>query len=330
LFERKRYADWTLKDIYPTKRHFSHKKTFLPKKFKFNRLKHKTQNTKTQKHKHKHRTQKHTKHQTPKRPSMQHCQSIFCIITALFFHQTTAAAASVDTVHIKDITALTLAANTWTTASRLAPIQQLQCIGGDAMDMAHHVRLVQCVKVGSNGGANQWKCDGNFPADLRIDLERTDVTCEGYRDRTDPYKVVGSCGLLYTLVRLPSSNDNYYDYDAGGRGTILLFNLCLLICVVVVVVTACTIGCGNGDGYRNSEGGGGGGYRNGGYQNGGGGYNTSSSFLSGAATGVAASSLWNNRNSGWASSGHRGRGGGRASSGGATRKSTGVGTTIDR
>jgi len=247
-------------------------------------------------------------------------------------------AVAVDVAHINDITALTLKADTWTTANRIAPIQQLQCVGGNAMDMAHHVRLVQCVKVGSNGNSNQWKCNANFPDNLPIDLERTDVTCEGYTDRKDPYKVVGSCGLLYTLVRRSHYNTNYqsptYDYDyadTGGEGGVFatIFIIGLLLWFGSVI-------CGGGGGNR------GGGFD--GRNNRGEGLSNTASYWSGAATGAAASSLWNSRrnnnryntdgsgnrsstrNNLWSSGG--GTGTTRPSSG--TRQSTGFGTTIDR
>ena len=240
---------------------------------------------------------------------------------------------SVDVAHINDITALTLKTDTWTTANRLAPVQQLQCVGGNAMDMAHHVRLVQCVKVGSNGNTNQWKCNANFPHNLPIDLERTDVTCEGYTDRKDPYKVVGSCGLLYTLVRRSHYNTNYhsptYDYDDDDTGGVfvVIFMIGLLLWFGSVI-------CGGGGG--NCGGGGGGGFD--GRNNRREGLSNSASYWSGAATGAAASSLWNSRrthnryntggsgnsstsNNWWSSTT-------RTASG--TRKSDGFGTTIDR
>jgi hypothetical protein len=46
-----------------------------------------------------------------------------------------------------------------------------------------------------------WQCTAELENGVR--LGTTDVVCEGYRDRDDPYVLRGSCGLEYTLVGSP-------------------------------------------------------------------------------------------------------------------------------
>jgi len=43
----------------------------------------------------------------------------------------------------------------------------------------------------------QWRCETDMPTDYRFG--KTDISCEGFRDRHDPYVLKGSCGLEYTL-----------------------------------------------------------------------------------------------------------------------------------
>ena len=72
----------------------------------------------------------------------------------------------------------------------------------------------------------QWECKADLPDTLRFGA--TDVSCEGYANRNDPYVLVGSCGVEYELrytekgKREKKKKDrgnswfgDSYDYDYG-------------------------------------------------------------------------------------------------------------------
>jgi cbb3-type cytochrome oxidase subunit 3 len=117
-----------------------------------------------------------------------------------------------------------------TTSRRVAPVPQLQCVGGDGRNEAHHsVNVIQCRKVGSSYGNNiQWKCEAELPHSLR--LGETTVSCEGFEHSDDPFVLDGSCGLEYTLHKTGaspydgegshggSSHHSYYGSSSGGSG----------------------------------------------------------------------------------------------------------------
>uniref|UniRef100_A0A3P8PR60 Store-operated calcium entry-associated regulatory factor n=1 Tax=Astatotilapia calliptera TaxID=8154 RepID=A0A3P8PR60_ASTCA len=100
-------------------------------------------------------------------------------------------------VLLRDIQALTLYRNRYTTARRSSPIPQLKCVGGSAGCHAFVPEVVQCVNKGWNGVDVQWEC--------RTDMDNThrfghiEVSCEGYSHPADAYILKGSCGLEYTL-----------------------------------------------------------------------------------------------------------------------------------
>jgi len=100
-------------------------------------------------------------------------------------------------VLLEDVNVLTLRKDQYTTARRVAPILQLNCIGGAARSESHKVETVQCTNTGFDGKDYNWKCQADLPSNLK--LGKLSVSCEGYDFSNDPYILVGSCGLKYNL-----------------------------------------------------------------------------------------------------------------------------------
>ncbi|XP_019215997.1 store-operated calcium entry-associated regulatory factor isoform X1 [Oreochromis niloticus] len=118
-------------------------------------------------------------------------------------------------VLLRDIQALTLYRNRYTTARRSSPIPQLKCVGGSAGCHAFVPEVVQCVNKGWNGFDVQWEC--------RTDMDNTyrfghiEVSCEGYSHPADAYILKGSCGLEYTL-ELTEEGQRRAHSSRGSRG----------------------------------------------------------------------------------------------------------------
>lgn len=106
---------------------------------------------------------------------------------------------SIETVHIENITSLTFYSNRMTKSYRTKSQPQLICTGGNAKSEQYEVTVVQCVKTGSNGNQTQWNCKSDLPDHIR--LGETNPSCEGYSNPQDPYKILESCNLYYTLNR---------------------------------------------------------------------------------------------------------------------------------
>ncbi|XP_051801648.1 store-operated calcium entry-associated regulatory factor [Acanthochromis polyacanthus] len=102
-----------------------------------------------------------------------------------------------DSVLLRDIQALTLYKNRYTTARRSSPILQLKCIGGSAGCQVFIPQVVQCLNKGWDGVDVQWECKTDM--DNMYRFGHTEVSCEGYSHPADAYILKGSCGLEYTL-----------------------------------------------------------------------------------------------------------------------------------
>ncbi|XP_030580441.1 store-operated calcium entry-associated regulatory factor [Archocentrus centrarchus] len=100
-------------------------------------------------------------------------------------------------VLLRDIQALTLYKNRYTTARRSSPIPQLKCVGGSAGCQAFVPEVVQCVNKGWDGVDVQWECKTDMDNTYRFG--HIAVSCEGYSHPADAYILKGSCGLEYTL-----------------------------------------------------------------------------------------------------------------------------------
>ncbi|KAM0750007.1 DUF1183-domain-containing protein [Meredithblackwellia eburnea MCA 4105] len=126
-------------------------------------------------------------------------------------------------IPMTSITALTLRAGQKTTSRRLSPVPQLQCKGSACRKFQPDV--VQCVPVGSSGGADvEWSCQAELPRGIRFG--NLEVGCEGWDDSSDPYVLKGSCGLTYNLVKSSSALEDDQGYlPSDDSGICLCFFL---------------------------------------------------------------------------------------------------------
>ena len=98
----------------------------------------------------------------------------------------------------RNIQVLTLRQGVFTNARRSSAVPQLRCVGGTARCAFSYVpKIVQCVNKGSDGMTTQWQCQADL--DNAVQFGEIKVSCEGFQYRDDPYVLVGSCALDYTL-----------------------------------------------------------------------------------------------------------------------------------
>ncbi|XP_025064863.1 store-operated calcium entry-associated regulatory factor isoform X1 [Alligator sinensis] len=147
-------------------------------------------------------------------------------------------------VLLREVQALTLYRDQYTTSRRTSPVLQLQCTGGSA-GCSYVPAVVQCHNKGWDGFDIQWECKADL--DISYRFGRTEVSCEGYDYPDDPYILKGSCGLEYRLELTEegerktknfggSSSSNYYhsskvkpsDSSDSSTGTIIIIVLLVL------------------------------------------------------------------------------------------------------
>tara|TARA_B110001469_G_C9639359_1_gene321246 strand:+ start:378 stop:974 length:597 start_codon:yes stop_codon:yes gene_type:complete len=95
---------------------------------------------------------------------------------------------------LSETQSLTLTTGRMTTSRRSYSISQLACVGGPCR---HSPNIIQCTNKGTDGYDIQWECKGEMDEHYKFGI--LDVVCEGYDYPTDPYILVGSCGLEYTI-----------------------------------------------------------------------------------------------------------------------------------
>ncbi|KAM9314363.1 store-operated calcium entry-associated regulatory factor [Pholidichthys leucotaenia] len=122
-------------------------------------------------------------------------------------------------VLLRDIQALTLYRNRYTTARRSTPVPQLKCVGGSAGCHSFAPDVVQCVNRGWDGVDVQWECKTDMDNAYRFG--RVEVNCEGYSHPADAYILKGSCGLEYTLELTEEghrrSHGGFQGFEGLGR-----------------------------------------------------------------------------------------------------------------
>ncbi|KAL0614100.1 Store-operated calcium entry-associated regulatory factor, partial [Plecturocebus cupreus] len=102
-----------------------------------------------------------------------------------------------DRMLLRDVKALTLHYDRYTTSRRLDPIPQLKCVGGTAGCDSYTPKVIQCQNKGWDGYDVQWECKTDL--DIAYKFGKTVVSCEGYESSEDQYVLRGSCGLEYNL-----------------------------------------------------------------------------------------------------------------------------------
>ncbi|GBG26182.1 Store-operated calcium entry-associated regulatory factor [Hondaea fermentalgiana] len=172
-----------------------------------------------------------------------------------------------------------------TTGRRSAPVPQLTCVGGDC---SFEPDVVQCRNVGTDSyGEVQWACTAQLPNEF--DLGTTDVVCEGFNSRDDPFILAGSCGLEYTMHRRGATFSSYgaHPYRSARDSDSFLSKIVRFVMMGSVAMLMYYIFMaptqpsshdrrrGNGGGGYDGWGGGGGGGGWGGWGSGFGGYDNS-------------------------------------------------------
>jgi hypothetical protein len=136
---------------------------------------------------------------------------------------------------LSEIQSLTLTTGRMTTSRRSYSISQLACIGGPCH---HSPNIIQCSNKGSDGYDIQWECKGEM--DENYKFGRLDVVCEGYEYPNDPYILVGSCGLEYTIEYASLS----YPEEVGIYSILITF-------IIIFGIASC---CSSSQGYSSNRG----------------------------------------------------------------------------
>ena len=98
---------------------------------------------------------------------------------------------------LSKIPQLILHSNQMTTGSK--PIPEIQCIEGPGTAPCQIANPLQftCINTALNSPSPVWDCSTSLPSFLR--LGQSAVSCQGARSPDDPYIIIGSCGLVYSL-----------------------------------------------------------------------------------------------------------------------------------
>lgn len=157
-----------------------------------------------------------------------------------------------ERVRLTDVEAITLHDGLKTNARRVPAMPQLQCNG---LYCSSKPTTVQCQNTGFDGIDVQWRCEAEMPNGVKFGL--LDVSCEGYDYPDDPYVLVGSCGLTYTLLPTEKqavqswpppiySRHQFDEPEPTSASTMLLIVggsllfLCLFVCLVIMIAAEVT------------------------------------------------------------------------------------------
>ncbi|XP_049722696.1 store-operated calcium entry-associated regulatory factor [Elephas maximus indicus] len=175
---------------------------------------------------------------------------LFRLLSVLFISGPALGWNDADRILLRDVKALTLHYNRYTTSRRLDPVPQLKCIGGTAGCNSYTPKVIQCQNKGWDGYDVQWECKTDL--DIAYEFGKTMVSCEGYESPEDPYVLRGSCGLEYELdytedglKKLRESGkkhgfnsfSNYYNklYSSDSRGVSGLMTIVVLLTIAFAV-----------------------------------------------------------------------------------------------
>ncbi|CAG8386915.1 unnamed protein product [Penicillium salamii] len=186
-----------------------------------------------------------------------------------------------DAIRLSNVQTLTLHANRLTSARRVSPIPQLNCIGPNKkVCNLYQPDVMRCTNQGHDYDLEdvQWTCTADLPPEFK--LGATDVICEGYRHADDKWVLKGSCGVEYRmlLTELGEERFGYTRWDTPdwdkmsktqkfwtGLGNLIFFGFLLAVFLMIAVPFVLFLaGClglrrSRGDGAGRGWGGGGGG-----------------------------------------------------------------------
>ncbi|KFZ66076.1 Store-operated calcium entry-associated regulatory factor, partial [Antrostomus carolinensis] len=118
-------------------------------------------------------------------------------------------------VLLREVQALTLHRDAYTTSRRTPAVPQLQCTGGTA-GCSRVPEVVQCYNKGWDGFDVQWQCKADLENTYRFG--RMEVSCEGFDYPDDPYILRGSCSLLFRLELTEEAQRKVKNYGSFGPG----------------------------------------------------------------------------------------------------------------
>ncbi|KAK5102216.1 hypothetical protein LTR70_004519 [Exophiala xenobiotica] len=121
-----------------------------------------------------------------------------------------------DAILLSNVESLTFRNGKMTTARRVSPVQQLNCVGPKNVCKTYNVDVMRCTNEGTDYDAEniQWACRADLPEEFK--LGSTDVSCEGYASSDDPYVLKGSCGVDYRLLLTDKGEEQF---GSGRRGS---------------------------------------------------------------------------------------------------------------
>ncbi|KAK2630125.1 hypothetical protein QTJ16_000945 [Diplocarpon rosae] len=124
-----------------------------------------------------------------------------------------------DAILLSQVKSLTLRSNALTSHRRVAAVPQLKCTGPACK--YHKIERMRCTNQGASYNEEdiEWSCTADMPDDFK--LGSTEVACEGYASRDDPYVLKGSCGVEYRLLFTEKGEEKYGKggyFGGGGEG----------------------------------------------------------------------------------------------------------------
>ncbi|KAH9216486.1 hypothetical protein DL95DRAFT_445265 [Leptodontidium sp. 2 PMI_412] len=122
-----------------------------------------------------------------------------------------------DAILLSSVKTLTLRSNALTSHRRVSAIPQLKCVGPACKH--HAVERMRCTNQGSSYNEEdiEWSCTADMPEDFK--LGSTEVTCEGYASRDDPYILKGSCGVEYRLLLTEQGEERFGKSGSSWTGS---------------------------------------------------------------------------------------------------------------
>lgn len=121
-----------------------------------------------------------------------------------------------DAILLSKVRTLTLRSNALTSHRRVPAVPQLSCKGPGCA--YYKIDTLRCTNSGTAYGDEdiEWSCTASIPEEFK--LGSTDVACEGYSSRDDPYVLKGSCGVEYRLLLTDKGEEKYGKPRWGGSG----------------------------------------------------------------------------------------------------------------
>lgn len=148
-----------------------------------------------------------------------------------------------DAILLSNVESLTFRAGKMTASRRVSPVPQLNCVGPSHVCKLYHVDVMRCTNEGAEYDAEtiQWACRAALPEYFK--LGSTDVSCEGYASRDDPYVLKGSCGVDYRLLLTDKGEEKFGhrhrnsfsgESDSSNLAVIVFFLIFGLVLFVII------------------------------------------------------------------------------------------------